>query len=159
MAPTKRGSSDQCSPDPGTAGSDSPELAVGRATGGPGRSPRKEASISSGSGRREGDEVSDSTSDFSGLSSQKVWGKIWKQFGQDVLSKEAHADRKLLIGLSSTGDVLAPEFMAPKDYADLIFKVRESLKDEGGSTQESAIEQLQKFLNTAAVPKKVETVQ
>jgi len=49
--------------------------------------------------------------------------------------------------------------MAPKDYADLIFKVRESLKDEGGSTQESAIEQLQKFLNTAAVPKKVETVQ
>lgn len=81
------------------------------------------------------------------MSSSQVWGKIWKQFGSDVLKKEAHADRKLLIGLSSTGNVLAPEFMAPKDYADLIFKVRESLKDEGGNTQESAIEQVQHFLN------------
>jgi len=76
---------------------------------------------------------------------------IWKQFGHDVLQKEAHADRKLLIGLSSTGDVLAPNFMAPKDYADLIFKVRESLKDEGGNTQESAIEQVQHFLNADKV--------
>jgi hypothetical protein len=69
----------------------------------------------------------------------------------DVLNKAEHADRKLLIGLSSTGDVLAPNFMAPKDYADLIFKVRESLKDEGGNTQESAMEQVQHFLNEGRV--------
>ena len=81
------------------------------------------------------------------MSPAQVWGKVWKQFGSDVLRKEAHADRKLLIGLSSTGNVLAPEFMAPKDYADLIFKVRESLKEEGGSTQESAIDQVRTFLN------------
>ena len=91
------------------------------------------------------------------MSPQQVWGKVWKQFGTDVLQKEAHADRKLLIGLSSTGNVLAPEFMAPKDYADLIFKVRESLKEEGGSTQDSAMEQVQQFLNLPSKP--TETVQ
>lgn len=74
-----------------------------------------------------------------------------------MLSKEPQADRKLLIGLSATGDVLAPNFMAPKDYADLIFKVRESLREDGGSTQESAIEQVQRFLNGEKV--KVETIQ
>jgi hypothetical protein len=91
------------------------------------------------------------------LSAELAWGKIWKQFGIDVLSKEAHADRKLLVGLSSTGNVLAPNFMAPKDYADLIFKVRESLKEDGGSTQESAIEQVERFLNGEKI--KLETIQ
>ena len=91
------------------------------------------------------------------MSDHQVWGRIWRQFGEDVLKKEAHADRKLLIGLSSTGDVLAPNFMAPKDYADLIFKVRESLKEEGGNTQDSAMEQVQNFLNKSGpVP---ETIQ
>lgn len=93
------------------------------------------------------------------MKDREVWGKIWKKFGEDVLKKEPHADRKLLIGLSSTGDVLAPEFMAPKDYADLIFKVRETLKDEGGSTQESAIEQVTKFLNGDTKKLTTETVQ
>jgi hypothetical protein len=93
------------------------------------------------------------------MSDKQVWGRIWRQFGEDVLKKESHADRKLLIGLSSTGDVLAPSFMAPKDYADLIFKVRESLKEEGGSTKESAIEQVQRFLNGTEEKLKTELVQ
>jgi hypothetical protein len=93
------------------------------------------------------------------MSSSQVWGKIWKQFGSDVLQKEAHADRKLLIGLSSTGNVLAPEFMAPKDYADLIFKVRESLKDEGGTTQKSGIEEARDFLNRDPNAVATETIQ
>lgn len=91
------------------------------------------------------------------MSAEEAWGKIWRKFGVDVLSKEPQADRKLLIGLSATGDVLAPNFMAPKDYADLIFKIRESLREDGGSTQESAIEQVQRFLNGEKV--KVETIQ
>ena len=86
-----------------------------------------------------------------------MWGKIWKQFGTDVLQKQTHADRKLLVGLSSTGDVLTPNFMSPKDYADLIFKVRESLKEDGGSTQDSAMEQVQNFLNAPTA--KAETIQ
>jgi hypothetical protein len=49
--------------------------------------------------------------------------------------------------------------MAPKDYADLIFKVRESLKDEGGNTQESAIEQVTKFLNGETKKLSTEIVQ
>ena len=93
------------------------------------------------------------------MSPAQVWGKIWRQFGSDVLTKEAHADRKLLIGLSSTGNILAPEFIAPKDYSDLIFKVRESLKEEGGSTQDSAIEQVQRFLNGQEEKLKTDLVQ
>lgn len=156
MDETTRGSSEGTSRNTGDPRSSAENRKVGRGTGRPRREAEPESSSRSGSGRREGNEVPDGA-EYSGLSAETAWGKIWKQFGIDVLSKEAHADRKLLVGLSSTGNVLAPNFMAPKDYADLIFKVRESLREDGGSTQESAIEQVMRFLNGEKV--KMETVQ
>lgn len=156
MDTTTRGSSEGTSRNTGDSGSPAESAKVGRRT----RRVRGEAEPENGSrpgsGRRERHEIQDGA-EYAGLSAEEAWGKIWRKFGVDVLSKEPQADRKLLIGLSATGDVLAPNFMAPKDYADLIFKIRESLREDGGSTQESAIEQVQRFLNVEKV--KVETIQ
>lgn len=156
MDETTRGSSEGTSRNTGDPRSSAENRKVGRGTGRPRREVEPESGSRSGSGRREGNEIPDGA-DYAGMSESQILESIFGGFADDVLTKTANADRNLLVKLGRAAGKLVPSSSSLKDYADLIFKVRESLREDGGSTQESAIEQVMRFLNGEKA--KMETVQ
>jgi hypothetical protein len=60
----------------------------------------------------------------------------------------------LLRRLSDVGDILVPELVPPKDFADLIIHIESFVKADTGAKEGSAIEAVQRFLNGSDIEPK-----
>jgi hypothetical protein len=81
------------------------------------------------------------------VSPRRVWGEIWQEFSTRRDQDRTGAYLTLIKRLSENGEILVPELIPPKDYAQLIIEVEHYVKADSGAKEGSAIEAVQKFLN------------
>jgi hypothetical protein len=87
------------------------------------------------------------------VSPRRVWGEIWQEFSTRRDQDRTGAYLTLIKRLSENGEILVPELIPPKDYAQLIIEVEHYVKADSGAKEGSAIEAVQKFLNGSVVEK------
>lgn len=80
-------------------------------------------------------------------SARQIWGRVWDEFGTRRESDRTNAWLWLLRSLSKHGERFVPEFISPKDYAELIVHLESFIKQDVGAKEGSAIDKVRQFLS------------